>query len=71
MKMVDRDRDQLMKRLVENGQSRVPPSIAQALPAEVCDEFGDRRGAMIVVLDEPRRATLDFLQLIRITLGVR
>ncbi len=57
--MVDRDRDQLMKRLVENSQSCVPPSIAQALPTEVSDEFSDRRGATVVALDEPRRMTLE------------
>ena len=58
--MVDRDRDQLVKRLEENGQSRVPPPITQAFPVEVSDEFGDRRGATIVALNEPSRATLDF-----------
>ena len=52
--MVDRDRDQLVKRLEENGQSRVPPPITQAFPVEVSDEFGERRGATIVTLNEPR-----------------
>ena len=50
--MVDRDRDQLVKRLEENGQSRVPPPITQAFPVEVSDEFGDRRGATIVTLND-------------------
>ena len=60
LEVVDRDRDQLVKRLEENGQSRVPPPITQAFPVEVSDEFGDRRGATIVTLDEPSRTTLDF-----------
>ena len=61
--MVDRDRDQLVKRLEENGQSRVPPPITQAFQAKVSDEFGDRRCATsvtIVTLNEPSRTTLDF-----------
>ena len=57
---IDRDRDQLVKRLEENGQSRVPPPITQAFPAEVSHELGDRRGATIVTLNEPSRTTLDF-----------
>ena len=70
MEMVDWDRDQLLKHLVENGQSCDPPSIAQAFPAVVSYEFGDRQGATIVALDEPCRTTLDFFQLVRIALGV-